>query len=348
MTTRRDELPFTFESFTAWYEIYRRGALEPARLAFCRLLGDELGRIEVEFGGGRFREAHSRIKDPVRLWAKLHLPRYRARIPDLDSIPAVVDDLVGVRVICTNKSDLAKIRRALDGWPRREAADGMKDYGIAVEGGSERDYLAEPKASGYRAYHLNLLTEAAQVGGSVTVRGELQVRTLLQDGWGELTHEDTYKPGQNVPDLVALLSLRMGELLATVDDIAEDIQSDLTRLSQEAVSDEGIDSVDESAPDDAETDDAGGVSPDIVRAETARLVSMLERPTPLAQISMQLRATFGPQVVQTWGGPGRLGGFKTFLKESVPGIHIIPRGPSYVIPAGLEPDESWPEILREQ
>lgn len=334
-----DELPFSFDAFNAWYETYRRGALEPARLAFCRLLGEELIRVEVEFGGGRFRPAQSRIKDPVRLWAKMHLPRYRSQISSLDAIPEVVDDLVGVRVVCTNKSDLTKIRTVLDGWERHSRDDSNSKYGIAVESGSERDYVSQPKLSGYRAFHLNLLTEVAQVGKVVPVRGELQVRTLLQDGWGELTHEDTYKPGQKVPELVALLSLRMGELLATVDDIAEDIQSDLTRLSQEAVSD--VDSNRQVEPEVPE--DLGSVSQDIVRAEAARLVSLLDKPTSLAQLAAQLRGTFGAQVSAIWRGQGN---FKAFLIESVPGIHIVPQGPSYVVPAGLTADETWPKLLR--
>lgn len=340
MTSSPGNLPFSFDSFTAWYETLRRGALEPASQTFCRILTDEISRLEVEYGPGRFRDPHGRIKDSVRLWAKMHQPKYRDRIPSLTAIPEVVDDLVGVRVVCTNKSDIAKIRNVVDGWTCLSADTGNTDFGVAVESGSARDYILEPRESGYRAYHLNLLTSVPRVGGMVTVRGELQVRTLLQDGWGELTHEDTYKPGQEVPRLVSLLSLRMGELLATVDDIAEDIQGDLARLSEEAVT--------ESTPDlqfdDSDLSSDGVVSREIVVAEAARLASLLERPTPLAQISNQLRATFGPEVSATWRGSGT---FKNFLVEAVPSIDIVPKGPSYIIPAGVEPDDSWPRILTE-
>jgi len=334
------ELPFTFESFTSWYETLRRAALEPARQTFCRILTEQTVRLEVEFGPGRFREPHSRLKDPVRLWAKMHLPKYRSRISSLESIPEVVDDLVGIRVICTNKSDVEKIRGVLDGWVRLSPKTDDTNFGVAVEQDSERDYILRPKDSGYRAYHLNLLTGVPRVGGTITVKGELQVRTLLQDGWGELTHEDTYKPGQELPRLVSLLSRRMGELLATVDDIAEDIQNDLARLSQAAAT-ESVAILDEV---EVTVTMEGEVSSEIVLAEAARLVSLLEGPTPLAQISSQLRATFGPQVSANWLGRGN---FKNFLLEAVPGINIIPKGPSYIIPPGLEPDDSWPAILRE-
>lgn len=336
MTQGRGELPFDFEAFTGWYERYRRSSLEPARLTFCRILSEQTARIEVEYGPGRFREPHSRIKDPVRLWAKLHLKKYRDRVTTLDAIPDVVDDLVGVRVVCTNKSDVDKLRSSLDLWTRLPADTSDTATGVGVEDGSERDYIAQPKGSGYRAYHLNLLSGVPRVGGVVIVRGELQVRTLLQDGWGELTHEDTYKPGQDVPQLASLLSQRMGEILATVDNIAEDIQGELARLSEEAMT------ASSNANDGLELD--AGVSREIVVAETARLVSLLDQPTPVAQISTQLRGTFGPQVSGIWRVQGT---FKKFLVEAVPGIEIVPKGPSYIIPPGSMPDESWPSALRD-
>ena len=338
MTSAPGDLPFSFDAFNAWYDGLRRGALEPARLTFCRILTEEATRVEIEFGPGRFRGPHSRVKDSMRLWAKMHLPKYRDQISSLGAIPDVIDDLVGVRVVCTNKSDIEKIRAVVDSWTRLAGETTDTNFGIAVESCSERDYIVKPKSSGYRAYHVNLLTSVPRIGGMVTVRGELQVRTLLQDGWGELTHEDTYKPGQEVPRLVSLLSLRMGELLATVDDIAEDIQGDLARLSEEAVTSTAT-TLDDGT---VEAANQGAVSREIVVAEAARIISLLERPTPLARISNQLRSTFGPHVSANWRGPGN---FRNFLVEAIPSIHIVPKGPSYVIPPGLERDESWPRSL---
>src|SRR4051812_7701761 len=101
---RPDDMPFSFEQFQAWYEALVRHELEPARLTFERILMQVTAPIEVEFGTGRYREPRSRIKDPVRLWAKIHRPKYQDRIKVLEHIPQVIDDLVGVRVICTNKS----------------------------------------------------------------------------------------------------------------------------------------------------------------------------------------------------------------------------------------------------
>src|SRR5690625_6089355 len=56
----------------------------------------------------------------------------------------------------------------------------------------ERDYTDPPKASGYRACHVILRIPSDQ---GAPVFAEIQVKTRLQDAWGELTHEDMYKPG---------------------------------------------------------------------------------------------------------------------------------------------------------
>jgi ppGpp synthetase/RelA/SpoT-type nucleotidyltranferase len=336
------ELPFDFTSFNHWYEDLCRSALEPARLTFERILREQIEIAEVELGVGRFRQPQSRIKNPLRLWAKINSPKYSEKIQSLDEIPGVIDDLVGVRLVCTNKSDVSTIIQVFERFDR---SGGASDYGIAIEDGSERNYIEHPKESGYRAFHANLLTKVPRLGGLVTVRGEVQVRTLLQDGWGELTHEDTYKPGQDVPRLVHLLSLRMGEVLATVDDIAEDIQSELGRLAQAAVMHEETESSDGPDAVGVNPESTGAdISPELVLLEAARLVSSSTKPTALSIIANQLQATFGSDISRDWMG---YGSFKHLLRTAVPDIQIIPVGPNWVIPQGVEPDETWPASLRQ-
>lgn len=339
--TRLDDMPFSFDQFQAWYETLIKHQLEPARLTFWRIMMQVTASIAVEFGSGRFREPQSRIKDPVRLWVKMHGPKYHDRIDVLEHILQVIDDLIGVRVICTNKSDVRRLQTSLRRIKTVDLTAAPQEFGIAVEAESTRDYIHDPKPSGYRAFHLNLIASVAGLAGISLVRGELQVRTLLQDGWGELTHEDTYKPGQETPELVTVLSLRMGELLATVDDIAEDIQSDLAReakrsdLGEEPEAEAGNGVEDERAPT---------VSDQIVLAETQRIVADLTGPTALATIAGRLRATFGPDEVKGWLGRAT---FKALLVEAVPDVHIEIVGQSYVIPHGATPDDSWPESLRQ-
>lgn len=334
-----NDMPFSFEEFSSWYESQSRAALKPALGILIRVLDELTSKVEAEFGTGRFRRADGRVKDPLRLWTKMHAPKYAGLIHSASAIPDVIDDLVGVRVICTNKSDLGRLRAEIEALRSLPWGQAAHQFGIGIEEGSERDYLFEPKSSGYRAYHANLIAEVSNIGGNSNVRGELQLRTLLQEGWGELTHEDTYKSDQHVPTLVGVLSKRMGELLATIDDIAEDIQLELGREAQQELSGTNVDATSEPLGSFS-----ASVSADIIRSETQRIVDSISRPTSLATIAARLRATFGRDNMSGWLGHPN---FKSFLAEAVPGIRIIPVGPSYVLPAAAEPDDSWPQSLVE-
>ena len=61
----------------------------------------------------------------------------------------------------------------------------------------------------------------------------MQVRTLFQDAWGTLTHEDIYKSEQDLPPLILQLSRRLADQLKVLDDIAQDIRD---AISQEVTS----------------------------------------------------------------------------------------------------------------
>jgi len=332
-----NDMPFSFADFATWHEAHSRAALQPALEILTRVLNELTSKVEAEFGTGRFRRATGRVKDPLRLWTKMHTPKYAGLIPSVTTIPNVIDDLVGVRVVCTNKSDVRRLGTEIEGLAHLHWDQLSHQFGIGLEEGSERDYLKNPKTSGYRAYHANLIAEVSNIGGSSNVRGELQLRTLLQEGWGELTHEDTYKPDQQVPPLVGVLSKRMGELLATIDDIAEDIQTELGREAQQELSGEEAEGA-----DDVRGLSVSSVSPDIIVAEARRIVDSISRPTSLATIAARLRSTFGRDNMAGWLGQPN---FKSFLIEAVPGIQIVPVGPSYVVPATAMPDDSWPQSL---
>ncbi|HWJ96715.1 MAG TPA: RelA/SpoT domain-containing protein, partial [Acidimicrobiales bacterium] len=133
-------------------------------------------------------------KDTQRAWKKLQKPQYRSLASDIMNVPEILDDLVGVRIVCNNLSDIQRVKEIIGSLPEFDP-DSLT--GLAIEGESERFYLDAPKPSGYRAYHINLVTVVPGSDHVHPMRAELQVRTLLQDGWGELTHEDTYKAVQS-------------------------------------------------------------------------------------------------------------------------------------------------------
>lgn len=337
-------LPFSYAEFSKWYEKLTRNRLEPARLTFERILNEHLDRELSDFDRYRVRISASRVKQPLRVWAKMQKPRYIGRINKLADIPSTIDDLVGIRIVCNNLSDIDFLKSILDAMPDSDPEDQQP---IATQPDSQKHYLEDPKPSGYRAYHINLVTIVPAAGEMARITGELQVRTLLQDGWGELTHEDTYKPGVKLPPLVETLARRMADLLATVDDLAQDVRNELDRIAQNSVEDENAKTDAASSEEVAAPLDENQVAQEeqtksLVLAETARIVGGLERPAPLAAIATILQGTFGAGLSPNWLGYRN---FKSLLVDAVPGVTIVSVGPSYVIPQGATPSPEWPKSL---
>lgn len=337
--SRRDDEPsgpfsFSYGDFDEWYQGLTVRRLRPAEQTFVRILNETLDQEFSDVGRLRVRVSHSRVKSAPRLWSKMLLDRYSGRIRKLDDIPEVIDDLVGVRITCNNLIDAIEIRKVIVSL---ESVDPKEHRaGICIDPDSERKH---EKESGYRAYHINLHTLVGAARDWVSMRGELQVRTLLQDSWGELTHEDTYKPGGPMPDLVNKLSRRMADLLATVDDLAQDLRNELDQIAQRDLAgvsesrDSGL-SAENGSLNESGRKEAADVADvrDALVAETRRVINGLSRPATLAQIAGQVQSSFGRQATRGWGG---FTTFKELVRAADPSIHIVDTPPGICFPASL-------------
>lgn len=323
-------LPFDYGQFSEWFDSYEKKYLEPAREAAVKILSEHLDAELLEIDRIRVKIAPGRVKGKERTWRKLELSKYAERVACLDDIPRVIDDLVGLRITCNNKSDVQRVMdivSALDVY--EEGAEPV----LEQQNDSLRDYLSKPKETGYRAIHVNLCTAVTSGLKRKAITCELQVRTLLQDGWGELTHEDTYKPGSTPPVLVEMLSRRMADLLATVDDIAQDLRQELDRLSsinveEPSVGTQGLPPSELSDLDQYQL----GAREAAMRYLRDRLGN-IERPTDLASLAWELRKKFGQDITDGWFG---FGSFKALLKSSAPSVRVTSEPPSYVLPEGYE------------
>ena len=312
-----------------------------------------------EIDRSRFRISSSRVKSPQRSFAKLSGERYRARFTAYEQVPEILDDLIGVRLICNNLSDINTFQEIIGELPLEDGSSNS----ITVEPSSQRDYFAEPKPSGYRAFHVNFVVPVPQARDMIRLRVEVQVRTLLQDGWGELTHEDTYKPGSRVPDWIVTMSQRMAELLAAVDSIAQDLRTGLDVETQKQVDGEVAQTVSD-YPIAVLSPASGDISIDFVETNarskaskpgqrqphedselTTALISevraevvALTRPIPLAMLSQNLAAKFGTEITQTWA---EFGGFRKLLESAVPEVSITGPSPGYVHPLNDSPPTDW-------
>lgn len=351
-----------YEEYLDWHTSAHKGFLSPALTTALRLVEELLDHRIDSVDRGRFRISTSRVKSAQRSFAKLNREKYVSQINALDDVPETIDDLVGLRLICNNLSDINTFQEIIGELPIESSTTSQS---LAVEHDSHRDYFASPKPSGYRAYHVNLVVPVPQMKGNRRVRVEVQARTLLQDGWGELTHEDTYKPGSTVPEWIVGMSLRMAELLAAVDNIAQDLRTGLDVEAQRSVREVDSPPIEAAVAFVANGDEAAVIPTqceDVSRStlndgtagvpkrdrdaeikaalisETATAVRNLRKPVALAVLSQQLTLVFGTEITQVWAN---FGGFKHLLESVAPEAELSGPAPGYIHPPNTPIPDGW-------
>ena len=142
----------------------------------------------------------SRVKKPLSIVEKL---QRRGLEVSLESMVKNLDDVAGVRIICSFVDDIYEVAEML------VRQDDVKV--IAV-----KDYIKNPKPNGYRSYHMIVEVPVFFTDSKRFIRVEVQIRTIAMDFWASLDHELKYK--KSFVDTDGEIS---GELKECADVIAE-------------------------------------------------------------------------------------------------------------------------------
>ncbi len=150
---------------------------------------------------------HSHASNPIQhLASRLKSPQSvldkaegLACEPTLDAIRGAITDIAGVRVICSFVSDVYRVQDLLCG---------QKDLRVI----KVKDYIAHPKANGYRSLHALVEVPVFLSDGVVDVPVEVQFRTIAMDFWASLEHKIYYKHDRDVP---AALLADLGDAAST-------------------------------------------------------------------------------------------------------------------------------------
>jgi len=128
----------------------------------------------------------SRIKSEESALNKLEKKGYDLT---LFNIVNHVHDMIGIRIVCSFLSDVYDI------------VEMIKNSGqIKIK--EERDYIKNPKKSGYSSYHLIVLVPIYLHDSIEYVEAEIQVRTIAMDFWASLEHKIQYKIPKDLPKKV--------------------------------------------------------------------------------------------------------------------------------------------------
>ena len=142
----------------------------------------------------------TRIKSPASIMEKLERKGFELSV---QSIKDNLDDVAGIRVICSFVDDIYEVAEML-----------VRQDDVTVI--AIKDYIKNPKPNGYRSYHMIIEIPVFFSDSKKPIRVEVQIRTIAMDFWASLDHQLKYK--KSFVDLNGEIS---GELKQCADVIAQ-------------------------------------------------------------------------------------------------------------------------------
>ena len=119
----------------------------------------------------------SRVKKPLSIVEKL---QRRGLDITVQSMMDNLDDVAGIRVICSFVDDIYQVAEML-----------VRQDDVRVV--AVKDYIKNPKDNGYRSYHMIIEIPVFFSNEKKLMRVEVQIRTIAMDFWASLDHQLKYK-----------------------------------------------------------------------------------------------------------------------------------------------------------
>lgn len=123
---------------------------------------------------------------------------------ELATIEDEIEDIAGIRIICQFVEDIDKVVEII------KSRDDM-------ELKSEKDYINNIKASGYRSYHIIIYYKVHTLQGPKLIQAEIQIRTLAMNFWATIEHSLQYKYKRNMPEHIKARLLKAADAIIVLD-----------------------------------------------------------------------------------------------------------------------------------
>lgn len=162
-------------------------------------------------------EVQGRVKSISSILGKVQKKQY-----ELGEVEDKIEDIAGIRIICQFKEDIDKVVALI-----KQRSD------MVVK--SEKDYIRNPKSSGYQSYHMILYYDINMVNETKRIQIEIQIRTMGMNFWATIEHSLQYKYKRNIPDPIkerlfntAKAVVNLDEEMSTVREEIMDAQNAFT------------------------------------------------------------------------------------------------------------------------
>jgi len=145
------------------------------------------------------------IKTRLKRLDSIHEKLERQGFPKtLESIEHNLNDIAGVRVICSFPADVYQLA---DTFLQQDDITLLR----------KKDYIANPKPNGYRSLHLIVSIPIFLANGKREMKVEVQIRTIAMDFWASLEHQMRYKKNYLFTPEMETELLECAELSAALD-----------------------------------------------------------------------------------------------------------------------------------
>lgn len=183
---------------------------------------------KLEILNNEFKMAHqynpiehitSRIKTPQSIAKKL---RHNDKDLTIENIVKYVNDVAGIRIICSFTSDIYRIADLI-----------AKQSDIKVL--KIKDYIMCPKENGYTSYHMIVSIPVFLSDKTVETKVEIQIRTIAMDFWASLEHKIYYKFEGNAPEHIRKELKECSDIVAYLDQKMLSLNDEIKNFSRNRI-----------------------------------------------------------------------------------------------------------------
>ncbi len=166
--------------------------------------------LNQEFAMHNDRNPINSIQTRIKSGISIHEKLSRKGIePSMERIEEELNDVAGIRVVCSFVKDVYNLEKAL------LAQDDIELI-------QRKDYIKSPKPNGYRSLHLIVSVPIFLSNQKRFVKVEIQLRTVAMDAWAALEHQLKYKKG-NIEEEIDDKLFRCSELISEFDNTMNDL-----------------------------------------------------------------------------------------------------------------------------
>ncbi len=212
--TEDEEMRRAFDGYNQLMAYYRCAIME-VETKF-NVLNEE---FSLQYDRNPISSIKTRLKSIESIFEKLE----RKNIPiTLSNMTDCLNDVAGIRVICSFQSDVYLLAKAL-----------IQQDDIELI--QLKDYIKKPKENGYRSLHLIVKVPIFLVHEKRIMKVEIQLRTIAMDSWAALEHQLKYKKDSLFTKEMSDDLFRCAQLSSELDAKMDDLRKSVYHSEETAV-----------------------------------------------------------------------------------------------------------------